>query len=624
MIGKLKNIGVGVLFSIQALLVPAKEQINVEHLNEFLISYYKLNFTQAKYQLTGIKNELLRNLCLDLVRVKESAGREPINLEEFSKFENTYQKTLYLLSRGYDFLYSEPYSPKAFELFNKAYALAKEESSVPLLKITIIAILDVYYEEIYKSNDECLFYLNVFKQLSSTNTDRYYHKIHTLHLVLRTVSDQDQDQLKIDNGFLRELDSLMEKFDKDHPFYADYYSSKGIVLKSNQNNELAIPYFERSIQVADSYPFLQRIGFRSSLHLSEIYAQAKDISKSLQYFEYAANRAQGSNPLRAQYYLNIYQSIILYAKEDYREAYDYLKRAIIQEKKLAFSKNALEVERLNAKYQDIEKEKQLLKSQNWIMTLSAILMLILPIGYLSFNNSRKKRLLALQEKELETQKNLRLLKEQEITTINAMVEGQEKERKRVAEDLHDNLGSVIATLKLHFDNLRINQIRKKIDQEILFDRTERLIDDAYQRVRNIAHAKNVGVMADQGLLVAIQLMAEKISSANGIQIDVVAYGLEKPLDNGLEISLFRMVQELTTNILKHAAAQRATINLSRDESDLTILVEDNGKGMETNAVQLKKGMGLHSITTRVKHLKGHCTIDTTLGKGTTVIIEIPI
>ncbi len=90
------------------------------------------------------------------------------------------------------------------------------------------------------------------------------------------------------------------------------------------------------------------------------------------------------------------------------------------------------------------------------MTLSAILMLILPIRYLSSKNSRKKRLIALQEKELETQKNLRLLKEQEITTINAMVEGQEKERKQVAEDLHDNLGSVIATLKLHFDNLRIN------------------------------------------------------------------------------------------------------------------------------------------------------------------------
>ncbi|MBL4604559.1 MAG: hypothetical protein JKY02_02520, partial [Flavobacteriaceae bacterium] len=131
------------------------------------------------------------------------------------------------------------------------------------------------------------------------------------------------------------------------------------------------------------------------------------------------------------------------------------------------------------------------------------------IGYTLYQGSNKKRLLALQEKELETQKNLTLIKEQEITSINAMVEGQEKERKRVAEDLHDNLGSVIATLKLHFENLRINREKKKVDQEALFDKTEGLIDEAYLKVRSIAHAKNAGVIANQGLLVAIQQMAEK-------------------------------------------------------------------------------------------------------------------
>jgi signal transduction histidine kinase len=119
-------------------------------------------------------------------------------------------------------------------------------------------------------------------------------------------------------------------------------------------------------------------------------------------------------------------------------------------------------------------------------------------------------------------------------------------------------------------------------------------------------------------------MAEKISAANTIQIDVIDYGLEKPLENSLEISLFRIIQELTTNIIKHAQANHATINISQDEEDITILIEDNGIGMNTSQIDLQKGMGLHSIKTRVAHLDGSFTIDSTLTKGTTIIINTPI
>ena len=239
------------------------------------------------------------------------------------------------------------------------------------------------------------------------------------------------------------------------------------------------------------------------------------------------------------------------------------------------------------------------------------------MGFFTLKNSRRKRLLTIQ-------KNLTLMKEQEISAINAMVEGQEKERKRVAEDLHDNLGSVIATLKLHFDNLRINRREKKIDQETLFDKTEGLIDEAYKKVRSIAHAKNSGVIANQGLLVAIQMMAEKISSANTIKIEVIDYGLEKPIENSLEISIFRIIQELTTNIIKHAKASEATINISQDQEDIAILIEDNGIGMDSSQIDSTKGMGLYSIKTRVEHLEGSFTIDSTPSKGTTVIINVPV
>jgi signal transduction histidine kinase len=283
-----------------------------------------------------------------------------------------------------------------------------------------------------------------------------------------------------------------------------------------------------------------------------------------------------------------------------------------------------EKENLKLKAKNIEAEAEQQKSKIFLMVSLLFILLGGTIGLLSLKNSKRKRKLAEQDKELETQKNLTLLKEQELTTINAMVDGQEKERKRIAEDLHDNLGSVLATLKLHFENLKMNREKKKINQETLFDKTENLIDEAYLKVRRIAHAKNAGVIANQGLLVAVQMMAEKISSADKIKIEVIDFGLDKRLENSLEITIFRIIQELLTNVMKHAAAKNATINISLYDKNLNIIIEDNGKGFDFKKVNLKDGMGISSIKTRIEHLDGTFNVDSTIGKGSSIIIDIPV
>ena len=233
-------------------------------------------------------------------------------------------------------------------------------------------------------------------------------------------------------------------------------------------------------------------------------------------------------------------------------------------------------------------------------------------------------MLAEKQKELEKQKNITLIKEQEITTINAMVEGQEKERVRIAEDLHDNIGSVLATLKLNFENLKLNRKKKHFNQEELYSRTENLIDETYKKVRSIAHAKNAGVIANQGLLSAVKIMAEKISSANKTKIEVIDFGLHERIDNNLELSIFRIIQELTTNIIKHANAKNATINLSLFNSNLNIIIEDNGRGFDYSKTNLQNSMGLNSIKKRIKYFKGNFSVDSTVDRGTSIIIDIPI
>jgi len=234
-------------------------------------------------------------------------------------------------------------------------------------------------------------------------------------------------------------------------------------------------------------------------------------------------------------------------------------------------------------------------------------------------NTKRKQKLAEQETLLETQKLTTVLKEQELTSIDAMIEGQEKERQRIANDLHDDLGGLMANVKLHF-----NALQDKNSPE-LFAKTNILIDEAYQKVRTVAHAKNSGVIAKQGLLKAVQNMAEKISNSNKIEIDVIDHGLENRLENSLELTIFRIIQELITNVIKHANASQATIHLTNHEDTLNIMVEDNGKGFnQKKRIKVTNGMGISSIDKRVEHLNGTMTIESEINQGTTIIIDIPL
>ncbi|WP_171032317.1 tetratricopeptide repeat-containing sensor histidine kinase [Polaribacter aestuariivivens] len=378
--------------------------------------------------------------------------------------------------------------------------------------------------------------------------------------------------------------------------------------------------------------------FGNYINYAIFFQQQKKFSKAIALL----NKAKEIEPTayKLKYYKILYNNFAKCYKEigDYKKAYEAYEKYNTYRDSLNNTTQNIAISDLDKKYQTEKKEKQILqlekenleteskriKNRNLLIGSLLFILFTGTIGILSLKNSKRKRKLLEQDKELEKQKNLTLLKEQELTTINAMVDGQEKERKRIAEDLHDNLGSVLATLKLHFENLQMNKEKKKINQEELFNKTENLIDEAYLKVRSIAHAKNAGVIANQGLLSAIEMMAEKIAVADKINIDVIDFGLDKPLENSLEITTFRIIQELITNVLKHAEAKNITINISLYDNDLQIIIEDDGKGFDANAIDSKKGMGITSIETRISHLNGTFEIDSTFGKGTSVLINIPL
>src|SRR5690606_13395557 len=317
--------------------------------------------------------------------------------------------------------------------------------------------------------------------------------------------------------------------------------------------------------------------------------------------------------------------------KDYENAIKYIHLSKEYADSLNFKKQNIAIKEYQIQYETEKKqlENEYLKQENvllgekqranrilFFVTLGLFIAL-LTASYFIVKYLLRKKKIAEQEKIIEQQKSENLLKTQEMNIIDAMIEGQEKERQLIAQDLHDNLGSMLASLRLNFENLRSQTAQ---ENNPLFEKADGLINDAYQNVRRLAHAKNSGVIADRGLIPALKILAEKTSVPKKFEIDVQSFGMNSRLDLSLEITVFRAIQELVTNCIKHASASKVLISLTQHQNEITIMVEDNGKGFPKN---ITEGMGLSNIRKKIKSYGGTFDIDSS-SRGTTIIINIPI
>ncbi|MDF0717004.1 ATP-binding protein [Muricauda sp. 334s03] len=361
-------------------------------------------------------------------------------------------------------------------------------------------------------------------------------------------------------------------------------------------------------------------------NIGNSYRRSENLNEALRYYKMAET-------LQVKQYGNITKKILFgnmdltyYYLGDFENAYNYLYKYDSIKDVINLAQQNSTISDIQEKYDNeklradnLEIEKRRLANRNWLIAASLALFLGAGIAILLQKNTIKKRQLAEQEVLLKHQRVENLLKEQELLSIDAMIEGQEKERQKVAGELHDDLGSLMATIKLHFDNAKVGT------QDPALKNAQRLLEEAYQKIRGMAHSKNSGVMSDQGLLPAIKKMAMSISESNTLQVTVEDFGLGERMENSLELSIFRMVQELVANVIKHAEATKVNIQLTQHEDNLNIIVEDNGKGFDRSKLDKEKsGMGLTNIEKRVEHLEGNFTVDSVLGKGTSILIDIPV
>ena len=224
----------------------------------------------------------------------------------------------------------------------------------------------------------------------------------------------------------------------------------------------------------------------------------------------------------------------------------------------------------------------------------------------------------LQQEMTEKQTLASQMEAQKNAHLQQLIDTQESERKRIAGDLHDSLGSLLSGIKLRFHNLKATPLpeQEPIHQEMLAQ-----LDEAVEEVRRIAHNMSPVSLRRFGLHDTLQSLIEQINASAQIEAELQMLGLEERLPEQFELTVYRVCQELVQNALKHAKCSQLHVQIILHPDMLNLVVEDNGQGMDVN--QVKPGFGFAAIQAKIKLLKGNFNIESQPGKGCMAIVDIP-
>ena len=241
----------------------------------------------------------------------------------------------------------------------------------------------------------------------------------------------------------------------------------------------------------------------------------------------------------------------------------------------------------------IEVEQQ---KKNQLYYLVAGLIILAAFVFLWLQNRNHKR--------IATEKS-----RQKQISIDAFIEGEEKEKARIGRELHDGIAQEIVGVKLAMH-------QQHADPKLIDELTRISLD-----IRNISHELMPLTLKEYGLKLAIEDICQKILAPSGIQYEIHSSLPDERMANKIEITLYRIFQELAHNIIKHSHATEVLVQLRKMNNHILLVVEDNGKGMTE---EKKNGIGISNLTSRVQLLDGNLQYDSSDNEGTTAIVRVPV
>ncbi|HEU4470927.1 MAG TPA: sensor histidine kinase [Flavisolibacter sp.] len=300
-----------------------------------------------------------------------------------------------------------------------------------------------------------------------------------------------------------------------------------------------------------------------------------------------------------------------------RKAADSIGEVILNDKVI---RNTSELEQ---KYESAKKDAriqlqqaQLFRKDTWNYILVGSIATILTISLLSYRNYRHRR-------KLQHQRINELEREKLLAATEAVLKGEEQERTRLAKDLHDGLGGMLSGIKYSLHTMKGNQVMTAENAQA-FERSIDMLDSSIAEMRRVAHNMMPEALVKFGLDTALRDFCNDINQTGALTVTYQSIGMKDiSLEQTKSVTVYRIVQELLNNIIKHAAAKSALVQLNYDSGQLAVTVEDDGKGFDPVILKQSRGIGWSSIQNRTEFLQGKWDVSSGAGKGTSVHVAIP-
>ena len=409
---------------------------------------------------------------------------------------------------------------------------------------------------------------------------------------------------------------------------ANLYTNIGVALIKQEKYDEALEVYKQLHKINTSINFVNG-ELNRLINIGIIYEGKEQFGMAQLYNDSALDlsRSLGNTNAIKQIYFNKFKDYEL--SKDFEKAFEYQtlyyevkdslfnleKTKFIKDLEYKYDREKKDADILKLKHQALKKDARL-KTYQYQLTVGiilagAIVLFLILLAYYQKQKAKKNRI--IHDQEVKT-----LVAKEETAAARALLEGQEEERKRVALELHDGLGVMLSSVKMQFTNF----IARHSQHDEVLNQAAMVLDKAAVDVRRISHNMMPGVLTKFGLNISLEELMDHLNENEGVEASVNIKGDDKKLTDNIQIMVYRIIQELVNNTIKHARASQVSLILDYGTEELSIIYSDNGVGFTIGVVA--HSLGLRSIESRVRFLGGDLSIESKPGKGASFLITIPL
>jgi len=470
-----------------------------------------------------------------------------------------------------------------------------------------------------KNNQKALSYFEAALKASTESTELILVAT-ILNNIALCQNFEDNTSLALEN--LNQSISLSEKSDNKYGLSISY-SIMGDVFLRSKNYEKSLEAYSKSAEIAGNISLFHQLVV-AKIGVGRVFLETNRLDEALNIALEADNMAENKNSALLKTDTNYLLSIIYERKKNFEKGLIHFQKHVALQQEInnttilnqIYDVELKQLDQLNKMQQlEIDKKELAISKKNTLLFFLYLVVFLMLIGfYLAYRNHHHKQETKLRETVIELNKK----------KSNAALEAEIGERKRIGKNLHDSLGYLLSLAGLNASVLlNRKDLTDEKRKELLASLMES-IDDAFEEVRNISHNLAPSLLSTHGLSGALKNISVKVNQNAEIKMSYDTFNLDKDLDELIENVLYRTIQEIVNNTLKHAQASKLFIQLAQDDNDITLMAEDNGKGFNSEKKQQDSGMGLSHITSGIENLNGTIYIDSKPGRGTIISIVIPL